>query len=146
MKKLSNKALGSLINKKIPNHVVCEKPTGKTLPLDEKEMNELAKELISNQIVGIYRILVQKHVNRKSIIESTFFEFVSDRFCELLDIEKKEFLRDAIASTLKRIHPDDLNEFIKSNEIAQQSLEPYSRETRLLIDNSIKWLRFESSP
>ena len=30
--------------------------------------------------------------------------------------------------------------------MAQQSLEPYIREVRLIIGDEIKWMRFESSP
>lgn len=110
------------------------------------ESQELYADLVANQSAGIYRILVKKHLSGISFLESTLMEFVSDRFCELLEVEKQEFLKDAIASTFKRIHPDDLSDFIKSNEVAQQSLEPYIWEGRFLIGNNIKWLRFESSP
>jgi PAS domain S-box-containing protein len=126
------------------------------LPEDVSDLNaaetaliksqELYSDLVSNISDGIYRILVLKPQKGKSIIESTFIEFVSDRFCELFEVEKEEFLKDTIASTIKRIHPDDLTEFIKSNETAQKLLVPYVREIRLLINNRIKWLRFESSP
>ena len=137
MKKLSNKAFSGL-----PEDVTEQKVADSALI----ESWELYSDLVANLNEGIYRILVQKPEDGKSIIESTVIEFVSDRFCEFFEVEKKEFLQDALASTFKRIHPDDLNEFIKSNETAQKSLKPYIRETRLLINNRIKWLRFESSP
>lgn len=110
------------------------------------ESQELYEDLVSYQSAGIYRILVEKQKKGKSIIESSSIEFVSDRFCELLEVDKIKFLKNAINETFNKIHPEDLQEFIKSNEIAQQSLEPYIWEARLLIDNRIKWLRFESSP
>lgn len=110
------------------------------------ESQELYADLVANQSAGIYRMLVKKHLGEISILESTLIEFVSDRFCELPEVDKQEFLKDTIASIFKRIHPADLNDFIKSNEVAQQSLEPYIWEGRLLIGNNIKWLRFESSP
>lgn len=110
------------------------------------ESQELYEDLVSYQSAGIYRVLVKKQEKGKSIIESASIEFVSDRFCELFEVDKNKFLKNAINETLSKIHPEDLQEFIKSNEIAQQSLKSYVWETRLLIDNRIKWLRFESSP
>jgi len=110
------------------------------------ESQALYSDLVSNQSAGIYRMLVLKQESGKSILETTKVEFVSDRFCELLEVDKTEFLKDAITATFKKLHTDDLQDFIKSNEMAQQSHEPYIWEGRLLIDNSIKWLRFESSP
>jgi len=110
------------------------------------ESLSLYADLVSNQSVGIYRMRIQKQENGKSILESTSMEFVSDRFCELLEVDKNEFLNNATTTFLKQLHPDDLQDFITSNELAQQSQETYIWEGRLLIGNSIKWLRFESSP
>jgi len=110
------------------------------------ESQQLYADLVSNQSAGIYRMLIQKQESGKSILELTSFEFVSDRFCELLKVDKAKFSKDAITAIFRKIHPDDLQKFIKSNELAQQSHEPYVGEVRLLIDNSIKWFRFESSP
>jgi PAS domain S-box-containing protein len=110
------------------------------------ESRELYEDLVSNQSAGIYRMLVQKLESGKSIIESASFEFVSDRFCELLEVDKQKLLKDPFAEILSKIHPEDLQGFIKSNEIAQKSVESYIGELRLLIDNRINWLRFESSP
>jgi PAS domain S-box-containing protein len=107
---------------------------------------ELYADLVSNQTAGIYRILVQKQETGKSILESTTIEFASDRFCEILEIDPTVFSKDGITAFFGRIHPDDIQGFIESNEKAQESLKPYVREARLLIDNRIKWIRFESSP
>lgn len=110
------------------------------------ESQELYADLVSNQIAGIYRILVQKQENGKSFLESINIEFASTRFCEILEVDPLEFSTDAISAFFRKIHPDDIQGFIKSNEIAQQTLKPYHQEARLLIDNKIKWVRFESSP
>lgn len=110
------------------------------------ESRKLYEDLVTNQSAGIYRMLVQKQENGKSIIESASMEYVSDRFCDHFEVEKAGFLKNAIVEAFSKIHPDDIHDFVISNEIAQQSLEPYIRETRLLIGDRIKWLRFESSP
>jgi len=110
------------------------------------ESQKLYADLVSNQTAGIYRILVQKQENGSSIIGSTTIEFVSKRFCEILEVDPDEFLIDGIPAFFGRIHPDDVEGFVRSNEHAQQSLEPYIHEARLLIGGRIKWLRFESSP
>jgi len=109
-----------------------------------KKSQELYADLVSNQTAGIYRILVQKPESGKSILDSTRIEFVNDRFCEIVEIDPLEFLNNEIAKFFGRIHPDDIEEFIKSNEIAQQEFKPYFMESRLLIGDRIKWMRFES--
>jgi PAS domain S-box-containing protein len=110
------------------------------------ESRQLYADLVSNQSAGIYRILFQKPENGKSILESVSIEFVSGRFLELMEIDYSDFLKNAISAVSKRIHPDDLPEFIASNERAQQTLEPYIQEIRLMIGQKIKWVRFESNP
>jgi len=110
------------------------------------ESQELYFDLVSNQTAGIYRILVQNQESGKSILDTTTIEFVNDRFCEIVEVEPSEFLNNEVAKFFERIHPDDVQEFIKSNEIAQQFLKPYIQETRLLIGDRIKWMRFESCP
>ncbi len=110
------------------------------------ESQKLYADLVSNQTAGIYRILVRNLESGKSILESTTIEFVSDRFCEILEVDPMEFSKDGITAFFGRIHPEDIQGFIKSNEIAQHSLKPYIGEARLLIGDRIKWVRFESSP
>ena len=118
----------------------------KTADLALAESQKLYADLVSNQTAGIYRILVQHHDTDKSILESTTIEFVSNRLCEILEVDPIVFSKDGIATFLGRIHPSDLERFIKSNEIAQQTQEPYLEEVRLKIADRIKWIRFESSP
>jgi PAS domain S-box-containing protein len=118
----------------------------KTADMALCESQKLYADLVSNQTAGIYRIMVQNLDNDKLILESTTIEFVSNRLCEILEVDPLEFSNNGIATFLGRIHPSDLEGFIKSNEIAQQTQEPYLREVRLKIGDRIKWIRFESSP
>jgi PAS domain S-box-containing protein len=118
----------------------------KTADVALAESQKLYADLVSNLTAGIYRILVQNQKSDQSILESTTIEFVSSRLCEILEVDPLEFSKDGIATFLGRIHPSDLEGFIKSNEIAQQTQEPYLKEARLKIGDRIKWIRFESSP
>lgn len=110
------------------------------------ESQKLYADLVSNQTAGIYRILVQKPENGSSIIGSTTIEFVSRRFCEIMEVDPAEFSLDGIPAIFGRIHPEDIQGFVRSNEMAQKSLEPYIHDARLLIGDRIKWVRFESCP
>lgn len=121
-------------------------PEPKVSDVALEESQKLYADLVSNQTAGIYRILVQKPENGSSIIRSTTIEFVSKRLCEILEADPDEFLIDGIPVFFGRIHPDDIEGFVRSNEHAQQSLKPYIHEARLLIGDRIKWVRFESSP
>ncbi len=107
---------------------------------------ELYADLVSNQSAGFYRLRVKKDDPGISLLELTSLEFVSDRFCELFEFDKNEFLSDPINLALSRIHPDDLPEFIRLNKESRRLIRPFNGEARLLIDNRIKWVRFESIP
>ena len=110
------------------------------------QSREFYSDLVSNQSAGIYRILVQQPEAGKSFLDTMSVDFVSDRFCELVEIDSSTILKDSGAAILNRIHPGDIHEFIRLNEIAQQSLNPFIWKGRLLIDDRIKWVRFESAP
>ena len=146
MKKIGHKDSKSMIINQIPNDILSEKSNPKVTAIALLESQQLYTDLVSNQSAGIYRILVQKPENGKSILELVSIEFVSDRFLELGEIDRSEFMSDPISAIFKRVHPADLPAFIKSNELAQESLEPYIQEIRLQIGQKIKWVRFESNP
>lgn len=146
MKIFGHKDSKSMIINQIPNDILSEKSNPKATEMTLLESQQLYTDLVSNQSAGIYRILLRKPENGKSILETVSIEFVSDRFLELGEIERSEFMTDPISAIFKRVHPDDLPAFIASNELAQESLEPYIQEIRLQIGQKIKWVRFESNP
>ncbi len=130
----------------LEKRLATDTPEQKVSDVALTESQKLYADLVSNQSAGIYRILVQKPESGTSIVGSTTIEFVSKRFCEILEIDPEEFSIDGIPAFFGRIHPDDIQGFVRSNEIAQLSLEPYIYEARLLIGDRIKWVRLESSP
>ena len=105
---------------------------------------ELYADMISNQSVGVFRILVQNQ--KRSIVESISMEYVSDRFCTLLDFDPLVPLEEITDLVFKKIHPNDLSSFINSHETALNSSAPYTWEGRFIVKNEIKWIKFESSP
>ena len=146
MKEFGHKGSKSMMINQIPNDNLSDISNLKATAIALLESQQLYADLVSNQSAGIYRILVQKLENGKSILESVSIEFVSDRFLELAELRRSEFMNNPIKAIFNRIHPDDLTGFITSNELAQKSLEPYIQEIRLVIGQKIKWVRFESNP
>ncbi|HAF45352.1 MAG TPA: hypothetical protein DCK83_10570 [Gallionellaceae bacterium] len=76
----------------------------------------------------------------------TVFEFVSSRWCELLDVTEAEVMRDHRAA-LARIHPDEQEHFAQLNEASRRSLSRFEWEGRIVRRNGeVHWLHIESQP
>jgi PAS domain S-box-containing protein len=110
------------------------------------ESREFYSDLVSNQSAGVYRLLIPQPHADKSFVDSMSMEYVSARFCEIVEINPATVLKDTNTAIFNRIHPDDIHEFTRLNEIAQHALNPFVWKGRLLIDERIKWVRFDSSP
>ena len=106
----------------------------------------LFEDLISNQLAGVYRILFKKPQKDQTIWDTVEYEFVSERFCDILGIERLLSQRKSISLSLSRMHPDDIKDFIQSNEEANQLLHPFSWEGRIVVNQKVKWVRFDSKP
>jgi len=106
----------------------------------------LYADLILNQIVGVYRILIKKPVPGQPIWNSLTHEFVSDRFCDIIGLEKSEIDNLPSSVICDLIHPDDRAGFISSNEEANRTLSSFIWEGRVIIHEKIKWVRFDSNP
>ena len=106
----------------------------------------LYADLILNQIAGVYRILIKKPVPGQPIWSTLTHEFVSDRFCDIIGIEKSEIDKLPSSIICDLIHPDDRAGFISSNEDANLTLSSFIWEGRVIIHDKIKWVRFDSNP
>ena len=96
-------------------------------------------ELVQRIPVGIYKY-------RMHADGGATFDYVSPRWCELLDVSEAEVMRDALAPQA-RIHPDDVKQFVRLNGIARDSLSPFVWEGRILRKRGeIRWLHIESQP
>jgi len=76
---------------------------------------------------------------------SSGFTYVSPRFCELLQLNEAEVLRDPFLA-FAPAHPDDLPGLVARNEEARQSMQPFRWEGRFVIDGAIRWLAIASDP
>ncbi len=111
-----------------------------------RESESLYADLILNQIAGVYRIHIKKPSSGQPIWDTLTHEFVSDQFCKILGIEKSEIANMPASLVYDMVHPDDRQGFIISNKVATQNLTPFIWEGRVVINNQIKWVRFDSNP
>lgn len=73
------------------------------------------------------------------------FDYVSPRWCELLEITADEAYRDALAA-MSRVHPDEADAFLRLHESARATLAPFRWEGRMRDGMRVRWLRIESTP
>jgi PAS domain S-box-containing protein len=69
----------------------------------------------------------------------------SDTYCRLLGISRE----DAEASqggVIARIHPDDLDEFLRRVEQSNTALTPFAWEGRMHVGGETRWMRFDAIP
>ena len=115
------------------------------------EEKRLYQDLVKSLPAGIYRLRVGPvapvHSEEwETIYRSQYaIEFVSDRFCELLGLDR-EALKESPGSILDRVHPDDRAEFSARNAEALTGRRPFRWEGRLAGVDSPHWIRLESFP
>jgi PAS domain S-box-containing protein len=109
------------------------------------------REIVNTQPAGIYRVWVFPRNRRQpedwmSSANSPYtVELVSDRFCEILGISRKEFeAKPGIVND--RVHPEDKVEFARRNEETNTRENPFQWEGRLIVAGKTLWVHFESLP
>ena len=81
----------------------------------EKELWEslrMYEDLVSSIPSGVYRF-------RMRVLGGWVFDYVSTRFCELVDVNSEDVLNDTDV-VFRQIHPEDLITFISLNESAEK--------------------------
>ncbi|MBF0332936.1 MAG: PAS domain S-box protein [Alphaproteobacteria bacterium] len=73
------------------------------------------------------------------------FDYVSPRFCEMLDVEAEAVLADMDVATAA-IHPDDREGLATTSRDAAAKREPIRWEGRGVVRGETRWFRIESSP
>lgn len=103
-----------------------------------RESNQRYSELVARIPVGVYRY--------RMLVEGGHrFDFVSPRFCAMLGLESAAVLADANMA-VARIHADDRDAFMQTNDAARKTQQPFSWEGRFIVDGSTRWIRIESTP
>jgi signal transduction histidine kinase len=129
--------------------------------MNEENLIKIAEELnqerklyadLANALPsGIYRLRV---FNEKSLFEENWastanapyvVEFVNERFCQILDIEWRDFeINPGIINEL--IYEEDRAEFIRLNVEANLNIIPFIWEGRIINKDKIIWVQFISIP
>jgi len=116
-----------------------------------QEERSLYQDLVNAQPAGIYRIRVNagKHWAHETLNTRDdlpyVLEIASDRFCEIMGASCRN-LHDDPGLISRRIHPDDVADFIQANEKANAELQPFNWEGRFLNAGRVQWLQFQSLP
>ena len=104
------------------------------------------QDVMTSLPAGAYQIVANTslnwHIHSDTI---TFFTFISARFCDLLGLSHDELMAKP-SGLLQMIHPDDYASFIDANELARNTLQPFSWEGRMAIREQTRWMHFSSQP
>ncbi len=111
------------------------------LALTEKHVAQIqsAYELTENIPAGIYALLLPPGE------KMAHFTYVSPRFLELTGLTRSELERNP-HSPYTRLHPDDLDAWMKQNLDTFASKQPFQGEVRLRVDGQTRWISAESLP
>jgi PAS domain S-box-containing protein len=103
-----------------------------------KESKRDYDEMVAQVPVGIYKI-------RMKSTGGTVFDYVSPRFCEMMNLNGLEVLNNPITA-FDIVHPEDINGLFESNEIARKNLKPFQWEGRFIINGQTRFIHMESLP
>lgn len=113
---------------------------------DLKRAEEALRDSLDEYSELVQRIPVGVYKYRMRPDGSSAYDYVSPRWCELLDVSEAEIMRDSRA-LLARIHPDDVQQIVRLSEAARDSMSRFVWEGRVLRKSGlIRWLHIESQP
>ena len=95
-------------------------------------------ELVARIPIGVYRY-------RMCADGSHRFEFVSDRFCAQIGVERDRILRDP-ESAFACFIAEDLPSLIQANDAARHGMHTFDWTGRVAHPDGQRWLRMESTP
>jgi len=104
----------------------------------QREINEHYSTLINRIPVGIYLFV-------SSPDGSMRFDFVSAKFCEILNIPEEKVLEDALLA-FTAAHPEDFQSLVDANDYAIKNVENFFWEGRFVINGKVKWMEINSEP
>ncbi|NJD06709.1 MAG: EAL domain-containing protein [Methylococcaceae bacterium] len=97
------------------------------------------RELVAQIPVGIYKFRHRRD-------DRIGFDYVSPRWCEMLELDEAQVMADA-GLAFDRVHPDDRADFAQANERSRRDLSPFHWEGRILLPSArVRWLHLESQP
>jgi len=96
-------------------------------------------EVVERIPVGIYTL---RFVTRD---ETTCFEYLSDRMCEIIGVDKAMAMENA-PTAFHRCLPEDLPRLLAANWESAMTGRPFHFEGRFQVRDEIRWLRLSSTP
>lgn len=102
----------------------------------EKLVSAHYRELVNRIPAGVFRYRTRKLEGR--------FEYVSPRFCELMDVDQKTALAGSAAWVLERLQPADLSTIARLREDAVAGEHVFAWEGRLNLPNGNRWVLVEA--
>ena len=111
------------------------------LALTEQHASQIqsAYELTENIPAGIYALLLRPGEKMAR------FTYASPRFLELIGLTRADLERNP-HSPWTRLHPDDLDAFMRQNLEIFANRQPFQGEVRLRVDGQTRWISAESLP
>jgi diguanylate cyclase (GGDEF)-like protein/PAS domain S-box-containing protein len=104
----------------------------------QQSLNDYS-DLVRKISVGVYKF-------RTHPDGGVAFDYVSPRWCELVDVTEEEVTRDP-QTAFARIHPDDLESFLRTDKHSRTTSSPFAWEGRLLTKSGeLRWQHIESQP
>ena len=116
-----------------------------------RQERELYLDLVNTQPAGIYRLRVlsgkflSEEKWRSSKDAPYSLELVSDRFCEILKLDRQAF-HDNPGIVNDLVFEADKEEFGRKNIEANSRMIPFIWEGRLVIGGALLWVHLESHP
>jgi signal transduction histidine kinase/ActR/RegA family two-component response regulator len=129
-------------------HRISREVSAKTAALEEEaqQRQKLAEDLQASMdkfrfLAG--RIPVGIYTLRKHPDGAMDFDYVSERFCQLLDLERSEILADA-ELIFAKAHPGEREAMRQASLANTRSRTPFLWDGRFLVHGEYRWLRFDS--
>jgi PAS domain S-box-containing protein len=136
-KRHENERLKNLVDertKKLEKELEVRKKAQQEMLSSKKQYDRLVAKIP----VGIYIL--------HSMADDSFaFDYVSPRMAEMFKKDVATMLSD-VQTVFNSIHPDDLDGFVKLNLEGIVKNRPFDWKGRILIEGTIKWMHFVSSP
>ncbi|MBA3023391.1 MAG: EAL domain-containing protein [Sideroxydans sp.] len=113
---------------------------------ERKQVEQALKDSIEKYSDLVQKIPVGVYKYRMLAQGGGVFDYVSQRWCELLDVEEADVKREPQIA-FSRILPDELEEFVWLRNAAREQMHPLEWEGRIKCrDGEIRWLHIASQP
>jgi diguanylate cyclase (GGDEF)-like protein/PAS domain S-box-containing protein len=113
---------------------------------ERKRMEEALRASLDDYSGLVERIPVGVYKYRMPVQGGGVFDYVSQRWCELLDVDEQDVMRDPQAA-FSRLLPEDFEEFRWLNDAARGQMHRFEWEGRIKRrDGAIRWLHIAAQP